>query len=206
MDSVSLISIAARALGQPVHGFTIANSDARYEEQAMVDTVVAELGVDHTSVALDPTHFLERLRAQVRQHDSPISTISYYVHNRLMASIHEHGYRVSVSGTAADEVFSGYYDHHLAYLRQVHEDGALYEPALAAWSAHVRPVVRNPFLSDPDLFVRDPGSAATSTSTQTTSPRSSPPTASPRASPRSTGPTTCCATGCSTSSSPRRCP
>ena len=63
---------------------------------------------------------------------------------------------MSVSGTAADEVFSGYYDHHLAYLRQVHEDAALYEPALAAWSAHVRPVVRNPFLSDPDLFVRDP--------------------------------------------------
>lgn len=156
VDSVSLISVAARELGEQVHGFTIANSDARYEEQAMVDTVVAELGVDHTSVALDPTHFLERLREQVRMHDSPISTISYFVHARLMSAIHEHGYRVSVSGTAADEVFSGYYDHHLAYLRQVHGDPELHARSLAAWSEHVRPIVRNPFLSDPELFVRDP--------------------------------------------------
>jgi len=32
----------------------------------------------------------------------------------------------------------------------------LYEPTLAAWREHVQPVVRNPHLSNPDLFVNDP--------------------------------------------------
>ena len=32
-----------------------------------------------------------------------------------MESISNNGYKVSFSGTGADELFSGYYDHHLAY-------------------------------------------------------------------------------------------
>jgi asparagine synthase (glutamine-hydrolysing) len=62
-----------------------------------------------------------------------------------------------VSGTAADELFSGYYDHHLAYLYEVRCDEALHAEALAAWERHVKPLVRNPHLGDPDLFVNDAG-------------------------------------------------
>ncbi len=156
VDSVSLISIAARELGEDVHGFTIVNSDARYEEQAMVDAAVAELGIRHTAVALDTTGFLARLRTIVRQHDSPVATISYFVQWLLMGAIHDGGYRVSVSGTAADELFSGYYDHHLAYLREMLGEPALYARSRSAWEEHVRPVVRNPHLRDAELFVRDP--------------------------------------------------
>ena len=155
VDSVSLISIAARELGQDVHGFTIVNSDARYEEQAMVELAVAQLGIRHTPVRLDTADFLARLRAVVRQHDSPVATISYFVQWLLMGAIHEGGYRVSVSGTGADELFSGYYDHHLAYLREVHDDAALHASARAAWERHVQPLVRNPYLREPALFVRD---------------------------------------------------
>jgi asparagine synthase (glutamine-hydrolysing) len=155
VDSVSLISIAARELGEDLHGFTIVNSDARYEEQAMVELAKSELGIRHTAVALDTTDFLERLRAIVRQHDSPVATISYFVQWLLMGAIHQHGYRVSVSGTAADELFSGYYDHHLAYLREVREDAVLHARARAAWEEHVRPLVRNPYLREAELFVRD---------------------------------------------------
>ena len=116
VDSLSLISIARRVLDYSVHGFTIVNRDERYEEQAMVDHAVSNLGVDHTPVELDTAGFLPKLRDLVRAHDAPVATITYYVHSLLMEHIHAGGYRVSVSGTAADELFSGYYDHHLAYL------------------------------------------------------------------------------------------
>jgi asparagine synthase (glutamine-hydrolysing) len=117
----------------------------------MVDHAVAELGVAHTAVELDTTDFLPRLRRLVAHHDGPVSTITYFVQWLLMERIHATGHRVSISGTAADELFSGYYDHHLAYLA-VTGDAA----ARAAWEEHVKPVVRNPFLSNPDLFVDDP--------------------------------------------------
>ena len=34
----------------------------------------------------------------------------------LMKEISDRGFKVSISGTGADEIFSGYYDHHNAYL------------------------------------------------------------------------------------------
>ena len=156
VDSMSLISIAKQVFGYDVHGFTIMNSDERYEESDLIEHSIARLGLRHTPITLDTHEFLPRLRALVVQHDAPVYTISYYVHWLLMQSIHEHGYRISVSGSAADEIFSGYYDHHLAYLQEINADRAHHAVSVAAWREHVSPVVRNPFLRDPDYFVADP--------------------------------------------------
>lgn len=157
VDSNSLISIAKNVFGYDVHGFTIANSDARYEEQEMVDYAVRELNIRHTSIPVDVHGFLPKLHTLVRQHSAPIYTITYYAQWLLMESIAEHGYRISVSGTAADELYTGYYDHHLAYLYEVREEPALHTVAQEAWMKHIRPVVRNPYLSNPNLFINDPG-------------------------------------------------
>jgi asparagine synthase (glutamine-hydrolysing) len=157
VDSVSLISAAKKVFGYDVHGFTIENTDERYEEQDMVDLAVHELGIRHTSIPVDTTGFLSKLRGLVRHHDAPVATITYYAHWLLMESVGAHGYRVSVSGTAADELFTGYYDHHLAYLAAVAGEPALHAASLAAWQESVRPFVRNPLLQDPDLFIHEPG-------------------------------------------------
>ena len=156
VDSNALIAIAKRVLGYDVHGFTIANADARYEEEALVAHAVQELGVRHTAIPVTVTDFLPRLRALVRQHDAPVYTITYYAHWLLMEAVAAHGYRVSISGSAADELFSGYYDHFLAYLYDVRDEPAVHGAARAAWEQHVRPLIRNPYLRDAEFFVDDP--------------------------------------------------
>jgi asparagine synthase (glutamine-hydrolysing) len=156
VDSNSLIAIAKKELGYNLHGFTIANSDERYEESDLVESTVQSLGLRHTSIPTDTRDFLPKLRTLVRQHDAPVYTITYYAHWLLMESIAAHGYRISVSGTAADEIFTGYYDHHLAYLAMVRSLPVIHDAYLRDWTRHVKPIVRNPFLSDPDLFVKDP--------------------------------------------------
>ena len=88
VDSLSLISIARRVFDHDVHGFTIVNSDERYEEQDMVEHAVERLGVRHTSIALDTRDFLPRLRELVRHHDAPVYTITYFVQWLLMQAIH----------------------------------------------------------------------------------------------------------------------
>src|SRR5712691_3503790 len=120
VDSNGLISIAKNVFGYDVHGFTIVNTHARYAEQDMVDLAVAGQGLRHTAIRLAPDNFLERLRGLVRYHDAPVYTVSAYTHWLLMQAIAERGYKVAVSGTGADELFSGYYDHHLFYLAALH--------------------------------------------------------------------------------------
>ncbi len=155
MDSNALIAIAKKELGYDVHGFTVMIDDPHYNEQITVRDVVNTLGLKHTPVHLSPETGIAGLTDLVRQHDAPVYTITYYMHWRLMAHVAEEGYKISISGTGADELFSGYYDHYLMYLRSVYGT-PLFDPAVAAWERHVQPVVRNPFLKDPLRFVRQP--------------------------------------------------
>jgi len=114
------------------------------------------LGIRHTVIPLRREGFLDGLRTLVRQHDAPVYTVTYYVHWLLMRSVHQHGYRISVSGTAADELFSGYYDHHAFYLRQISGEPELFARSLENWNRHIRPIVRNPLLQDPLRFLAHP--------------------------------------------------
>lgn len=155
VDSNALISVAKRILGYDVHGFTIVNTDRRYEEREMVDTAVRELGLRHTAIPVETGGFLDNLRELVRYHDSPVSTITYYAQWRLMEAVARHGYKVSVSGTGADELFSGYFDHHNFYIQAL--AGEAQREARENWRRVVAPIVRNPFLQDPDVFVKQPG-------------------------------------------------
>ncbi|MGL1862864.1 MAG: asparagine synthase (glutamine-hydrolyzing) [Pseudodesulfovibrio sp.] len=155
VDSSALISIAKRVFDYDVHGFTVVNKDARYDEWDIVQETISELGLKHTPIFLKTDDFLSNMHALVQYHDAPVCTISYYAQWLLLKSVAEHGYKVSVSGTAADELFTGYYDHHNMFLAELYgTDG--FETARNNWNTHIKPIVRNPFLQDPKAFVNNP--------------------------------------------------
>ena len=157
VDSNTLISVASKILECEVHGFTIVNTDSRYEEQSLVNQSVKELGIKHESINLDKHNFLKNLRSLIKHHDAPIYTISYYLHWQLMQSIAAKGYKVTISGTAADELFTGYFDHHNLFLHEVSNNKQLYQKSLNAWNKYQKKIVRNPYLRDPNLYLKDPG-------------------------------------------------
>ncbi|XGB39901.1 MAG: asparagine synthase (glutamine-hydrolyzing) [Cyanobacteria bacterium LVE1205-1] len=157
VDSNALISIAARRLGYNVHGFTVMNTDLRYEEREFVELSVNELGLRHTAIPLTTEGFLSNLRSLIRGHDAPVYTITYYAQWRLMEAVKAAGYKVSVSGSAADELFTGYFDHHLAYLAVIKNlDRILHDNSLINWQTYVQPFVRNLYLQNPNYLIDDP--------------------------------------------------
>jgi asparagine synthase (glutamine-hydrolysing) len=155
IDSNSLISIARNVLNHDVHGFTILNTDARYEEQSLVEQAVKEQGLKHTGVPLSQLEFIDNMQKLVTSHDGPVATISYYVHWQLMKAIAAEGYKVTISGTAADEIFTGYYDHHNLYLKEVYSDPALFQESLQHWESYQKNIVRNPYLQNPYLYIEN---------------------------------------------------
>ena len=154
VDSVSLVSLAKRELGVHVHGFTIRNSDPRYEEWQLVDKVVKELNLDHTYVDLSSKNFLENLQMLIAHRKNPILTITYYVQWLLMQKISEMGFKVVIGGTGADELYTGYYDHHLFYIASL--NGKARQDAIESWSLNLKQFIQNPFLSNPNLFIEKP--------------------------------------------------
>lgn len=155
IDSPTLVGLAAKTLGQEVHTFSVIDSDERYDEEANIDAVVDFLGCPSIKVRTSRDGFLDRLARQVAYHDGPVATLTYYLHNFLSEAIAAHGYKVALSGTAADEIFTGYYDHYSFWLAGMHDRPGL-ERRLADWRGGYGAFVRNPKLQDPLTFQRDP--------------------------------------------------
>jgi asparagine synthase (glutamine-hydrolysing) len=155
VDSTALASIARKVFAQNIHAFSIVDQDARYDEFDNMRAVVDDLGCEHHVVETSTQGFRQRLCRQVEYHDAPVATMSYYMHGFLSQAIREHGFKVALSGSAADELFTGYYDHYSFWLAQMSglpEFPALLEDWRRSYGAHVR----NQLLQDPLNFVREP--------------------------------------------------
>lgn len=155
VDSAALASFAARHHGADVATFSIIDPDPRYDESDNIRATVGDLGCRHQEIRLTQSSDLDRFADLVRYHGKPVATASYYVHSLLSEAMREKGFKVAVSGTGADELVTGYYDHfnlHLHAMRN-HPDR---QARLQDWQTHLAPIVRNPHLQQPDLYDRDP--------------------------------------------------
>ncbi|MGD9866997.1 MAG: asparagine synthase (glutamine-hydrolyzing) [Hyphomicrobiales bacterium] len=156
VDSTALACIAARELGADVHAFSVIDSDERYDESGNIRETVEFLRCGHFAVHTSINGFFERLERLVAYHDAPVPTVSYYMHSFLSEAIAERGFKVAVSGTGADEIFTGYYDHYSFWLADHAGDGD-FPNRLAQWRESYGRWVNNPLLQDPLTFHRDPG-------------------------------------------------
>jgi len=162
VDSATLAAIAAKKLGADIHCFSIIDADERYDESANITAMVQALGCRHHVTRTSTEGFFDRMEDIVAYHDAPVATISYYVHSFLSEAIHDAGYKVAVSGSGADELYTGYYDHYSMWLAQMWKRSQIdstvdFETLLADWKGGFGAHVQNPLLQDPMTFVRDPG-------------------------------------------------
>lgn len=153
IDSTSLVSLASKHLGHSVKAFSIIDSDERYNELDGVQATVDDLGIANHTVHLRPSSQLDRLQRLVQAHDAPVATISFLIHDFLVEAIAAEGYKVTIAGFAADEIFTGYYDHYLLQIADLQKCGDPFSAErLREWEQHILPVTRNPYFRDPSLF------------------------------------------------------
>ncbi len=156
IDSASIVSIAAKCFNYDVATFSIVDSDERYNERNNIRATLDDLECKHTIIETSYNGFFERLSELVNYHDAPLCTISYYIHSFLSEAIAKHGYRVACSGTGADEMVTGYYDHFNLYLYEM-RNSQDYPQYLEEWKKYIGRFVRNPYLKQPELYFNNPG-------------------------------------------------
>lgn len=156
VDSTSLASIASKELNLDIQTYSIIDGDPRYNESDNILATVNHLNCKNTMIHLNHNeNHLQNLFDLIGYHDSPVATITYYIHSLLIREVAKDGIKVSISGTAADELVTGYYDHFLCYLYQM-RNHACYDQHLSAWKTHILPIIRNPLLQDPELYHKNP--------------------------------------------------
>ncbi len=156
VDSAAIVSIASKVFGYDVATFSIIDSDERYNERDNIEATIRDLGCRHTLIETSRADFFPRLEDLIRYHDAPVYTISYYIHSFLSEAIARAGFRVVCSGTGADEMVTGYYDHFNLYLYEM-RDSPRYPGYLQEWREGMGRFVRNPHLKNPELYFNQPG-------------------------------------------------
>lgn len=155
VDSSALVSIAAKVFNYDVATFSIIDSDERYNEYDNIKATIDDTGCKHTLIEIPQAETFTRLARLVQYHDAPVYTISYYIHAFLSEAISRAGYRVAFSGTSADEMVTGYYDHFNLHLYEM-RNRPDYLQYLQDWKDGIGKVVRNPYLQQPELFLEQP--------------------------------------------------
>ncbi len=154
VDSSVLAGIASKK-NHDIHAFSVIDKDERYNEQDNIKATVEALGCQLHTTQTSTDRFLDRLAELVNYHDAPVSTISYYVHSFLSEAISAKGFKVAVSGTGADELLTGYFDHYNFWLAEM-ADRCDVSSLITDWEESYGQYVRNPLLKDPLCFVNNP--------------------------------------------------
>jgi len=148
VDSSSLAAIAKKELKKNIHCFTLDPGEKSYDEIKAVNESVSRLKLKHTWVKINKNETFENLKKILNHRNSPLPTLTNYIQWLLYKNISKKGYKVTISGIGADEIFSGYYDHHLAYFYDIRKNRTLFRKSLSYWKKNILPLIRNKFFRD----------------------------------------------------------
>ena len=148
IDSSALVSIAKKEFNLNPYCFSIISEDLRYNEFENINFLKKKLDLNVKFIKipkLSLENFVENCKKLINYRCSPISTISYYIHSYISKACSDKNFKVIMSGTGADEIFTGYYDHTLFYLNEIKDDNK-YKDELTLWKKFTQPKIRNPIL------------------------------------------------------------
>lgn len=154
IDSASIASIASKEFNTNIKTFSIIDPHINYNEEDNIDQTIMDLGCDFIKIRLSTDNMLERLKNLIKYHDAPLITMSYLTHSILSEKINENGIKVSFSGTGADELFTGYYDHYNLHLFEMSKSNN-FKKTLSDWEKNIEKNIRNPYLKNPYLYIEN---------------------------------------------------
>ncbi len=156
IDSATLAGVSKLKLNRNFETFSIIdNKDERYDESKSIKKILKKLKIKSNFIKIKNSLNFKRLKNQISYHDSPVFTITNYLQNFLAEAISKKRFKVAITGTGADEIFTGYYDHQLMYLYEVKKNKKLFKIHMNSWKKNVFPIIRNKYFRDPYLFYKN---------------------------------------------------
>ena len=155
IDSSSLVAISNKIINSTINTFSIIDSDQRYDESENIQEIVNFTKCKNSTLFTTKINFIDNMQKIISYYDAPIPTISYYIHNQLSQKIKNEGFSVVISGTGADEIFTGYYDHYFYWLYEMRLEKK-FSKLLKDMSEGYGSNINNPLLKDPDVIIKNP--------------------------------------------------
>ena len=155
VDSSVIASYCVKKLNLNIKTFSIIDKDERYNEKENIKLILNDLKCKNKIIDINKKGFLNKLSSLVNYHDAPVASLAQYLHSLLMKEVNKDGYKVVLSGTAADEIYSGYYEHFLLNFNEIKKKKQLYSSELKFWKKNILPNIRNPYFKNHKLYINN---------------------------------------------------
>lgn len=155
IDSNSIASLAKKKFHLKIKTFSIIDQKGGFDETKNIKKSVSYLKTRHKYLKVQSKDSFKMLKSLIKYHDSPIITTNYFYHNILLKKIANTGCKVVFSGTAADEIFSGYIDHSLQFLYEMRNDKNFFK-YLNYWENGIKKFIKNKRFQDPYFYIKKP--------------------------------------------------
>lgn len=154
IDSSVIAAVAVKIFKKDIKTFSIIDEDSRYSEKKNILRNIKDLKCEHEFVRLKKDNNLDKLANLIKYRSAPVATISYYNHSLMLEKMNEQGFKVGLLGTAADEIFSGYYDHYLLHLYSIRNQ-KFFKREKNYFLNHIQKYIRNDLLKDPKKYIKN---------------------------------------------------
>ncbi len=157
IDSGAICSIASKILGHKLETFSIVDTDARYDETELIKSTAKDCGVKTNLIKLDKKiDFFQILKQSTEYNHYPIFTITNLIQYYLSSFVKKKGFKVCLSGSGADEIYGGYYDHYLMVFNELHKlNPNKLSEFLEIWKKNIQPNLRNKYFTKYNLFFKN---------------------------------------------------
>jgi asparagine synthase (glutamine-hydrolysing) len=108
IDSSIIVAMAAKIRGTPIPTFTIQIKDPKFDETSQAAVVSRHIGSTPVVVPVGNEQILQSYPELIRAAEAPVIDTSCAAVLRLARSVHQHGYKVALTGEGADEWLAGY--------------------------------------------------------------------------------------------------
>tara|TARA_Y100000591_G_C21846686_1_gene709133 strand:+ start:1579 stop:3441 length:1863 start_codon:yes stop_codon:yes gene_type:complete len=154
IDSSSLVSTAYSKLKKKLTCFSIDPQDKDYNEKNLINKTIKKYNLKHYYVTpkKNNKYNLKIVKNLIETTGNIIPTTTWLIFFYINKLIKQKKFKVILSGTGGDEFFSGYYIHHLHYLKSIMKNKKNFNKKYNEWKNYVRPFIRSKVLSDYNLY------------------------------------------------------
>src|ERR1019366_1631243 len=108
IDSSIVVAMAAKIRGQSIPTFTIQIMDPKLDETSQAAVVSRHIGSTPVIVQVGDAEVMQSYPELIRAAEAPVIDTSCTALLRLASAVHQHGYKVALTGEGSDEWLAGY--------------------------------------------------------------------------------------------------
>ncbi len=146
IDSSVILSISKNIKNKKKF-YSIKTKSKKYDESKNINTLIKKFKLTHEYITSDKNSNFNMLDAFINETGFPLMSSTYLAFGNLCKKIKKDNFKVLISGNGGDEIFSGYYAHHMSYLVSI-EKNKDFNLKYKEWFDNTEPFIRNPILKN----------------------------------------------------------